>query len=310
MAVEPNRWGIIYNPKAGTRKVQKRWDEIRGYIESRGVDFDYVHSEGYGSVERLARTLANNGYRTIVVVGGDGALNDALNGILSSSVERKTDIALGVIPNGIGNDFARFWGIEFDDFKHAVDTIINGRTRLVDVGYCSYYADEKHERRYFLNAINIGLGARVVNITNATRRFWGAKAIAFFASMFLLLFERKQFRTHLKINGEHIRGQVMTVCIGSARGYGLTPNAVPYNGWLDVSVIYRPELIQLFSGLWMLLQGRILNHKLVKPYRTRKVKVLRAQNAMVGLDGRNILPKGFPMEVGIVPESIKLIIPK
>ena len=213
MAVEPNRWGIIYNPKAGTRKVQKRWEEIRGYIESRGVDFDYVHSEGYGSVERLARTLANNGYRTIVVVGGDGALNDALNGILSSSVEQKTDIALGVIPNGIGNDFARFWDIEFDDYKKAVDTIINRRTRLVDVGFCSYHTGEKHERRYFLNAVNIGLGARVVNITNATRRFWGAKVIAFLASMFLVLFERKQFRTHLKVNGEHIRGRVMTVWV-------------------------------------------------------------------------------------------------
>ena len=310
MSVALNRWGIIYNPKAGTRKVQRRWDHIRGYIEARGIEFDYVHSEGYGSVERLVRTLANNGYRTIVVVGGDGALNDAVNGIMSSSVEDKHEIALGIIPNGIGNDFARFWGIEFDDYKHAVDTIINHRTRLVDVGYCAYYSDDKHERRYFLNAINIGLGARVVNITNGTRRFWGAKAMAFLASMFLLLFERKQFRTHLKINGEHIRGQVMTVCIGSARGYGLTPNAVPYNGWLDVSIIYRPELMQLFSGLWMLLQGRILNHKMVKPYRTRKVKVLRAQNAMVGLDGRRILPKEFPLEVGILPEKIKLIIPK
>lgn len=310
MAVEPNKWGIIYNPKAGTRKVQKRWEEIRGYIESRGVDFDYVHSEGYGSVERLARTLANNGYRTIVVVGGDGALNDALNGILSSSVEQKTDIALGVIPNGIGNDFARFWDIEFDDYKKAVDTIINHRTRLVDVGFCSYHTGEKHERRYFLNAVNIGLGARVVNITNATRRFWGAKVIAFLASMFLVLFERKQFRTHLKINGEHIRGRVMTVCVGSARGYGLTPNAVPYNGWLDVSVVYQPEFWQGFMGLWMLLQGRILNHKMVKPYRTRKVKVLRAQNAMVSLDGRRILPKGFPLEIGILPENIKMIIPK
>ena len=310
MAVAPNRWGIIYNPKAGTRKVQKRWDEIRGYIESCGVDFDYVHSEGYGSVERLARTLANNGYRTIVVVGGDGALNDALNGILSSSVEQKTDIALGVIPNGIGNDFARFWDIEFDDYKKAVDTIINRRTRLVDVGFCSYHTGEKHERRYFLNAVNIGLGARVVNITNATRRFWGAKVIAFLASMFLVLFERKQFRTHLKVNGEHIRGRVMTVCVGSARGYGLTPNAVPYNGWLDVSVVYQPEFWQGFMGLWMLLQGRILNHKMVKPYRTRKVKVLRAQNAMVSLDGRRILPKGFPLEIGILPENIKMIIPK
>jgi hypothetical protein len=58
------------------------------------------------------------------------------------------------------------------------------------------------------------------------------------------------------------------------------------------------------------LQGRILNHKMVKPYRTRKVKVLRAQNAMVSLDGRRILLNDYPMEVGILPENIKLIIPK
>ena len=64
MAVEPNRWGIIYNPKAGSRKTQKRWNEIRSYMENRKVVFDYVQSEGFGSVERLARTLANNGYRT------------------------------------------------------------------------------------------------------------------------------------------------------------------------------------------------------------------------------------------------------
>lgn len=98
---------------------------------------------------------------------------------------------------------------------------------------------------------------------------------------------------HLRVNDEHIRGRIMTVCVGSARGYGLTPSAVPYNGWLDVSVIYRPELLQLLSGLRMLLKGRILNHKMVKPYRTRKVKILRAQNASVSLDGR-ILDRHFP----------------
>ena len=59
-------------------------------------------------MERLARTLANNGYRTIVVVGGDGAINDAVNGIMSSSAEDKENIALGIIPNGIGNDFAKY----------------------------------------------------------------------------------------------------------------------------------------------------------------------------------------------------------
>jgi diacylglycerol kinase family enzyme len=70
MNTDPNRWGIIYNPKAGTRKVQKRWKEIKEYIESKQVAFDYVQSEGFGTVEVLARAYASEGYRIIVVVGG------------------------------------------------------------------------------------------------------------------------------------------------------------------------------------------------------------------------------------------------
>ena len=298
MAVEPSRWGIIYNPKAGSRKTQKRWNEIRDYMESRKVVFDYVQSEGFGSVERLARTLANNGYRTIVVVGGDGAINDAVNGIMSSSAEDKENIALGIIPNGIGNDFAKYWGLDEDNYKQAVDWVINRRLRKIDVGCCNFFDGEQHTNRYFINAIYIGLGARIVQISDGTRRVWGIRELSFAASMFLLLFERKLYRMHLRVNDEHIRGRIMTVCVGSARGYGLTPSAVPYNGWLDVSVIYRPELLQLLSGLRMLLKGRILNHKMVKPYRTRKVKILRAMNASFRLDV-GFLARNFPLEVSI-----------
>ena len=307
MAVETNRWGIIYNPKAGSRKAQKKWNKIREYMEERGVLFDYLQSEGYGSVERLARMLANNGYQTIVVVGGDGAINDAINGIMGSSVENKNEIALGIIPNGIVNDFAKYWEMS-TDYKEAVDCLILNRRRRIDVGTCYYYDGEKHQTRYFLNAINIGLGARIVRITDQCKRFWGVKFLSYFMALLSLIFERKLHRMHLKINGEHIRDRIMTVCIGSAWGYGQAPSAVPYNGWLDVSVIYRPELHQLWSGLWMLINGRILNHKVVKPYRTQRVKVLRAHNASVDLDGR-ILDRHFPLEIAILHEAITLIIP-
>ena len=307
MSVEAGKWGVIYNPKAGTRKVQKRWKEIKEYMDQKGVAYDYVQSEGFGSVERLAGILANNGYTTIVVVGGDGALNDAINGIMLSNAEHKEDIAIGIIPNGIGNDFARYWDIGMD-YKQAVDWIIKNRHRKIDVGFCNFYDGEKHQRRYFLNAINIGFGARIVKVTDGTKRFWGVKFLSYLAAFFLLFFERNLYRMHLRINDEHIRGRIMTVCVGSACGYGQTPSAVPYNGWLDVSVIYRPQLLQTMSGLWMLIQGRILNHKVVKSYRTKKVKVLRARNAAVDLDGR-ILPKHFPLEIGILPEKITLITP-
>ena len=308
MAVEPNRWGIIYNPKAGSRKAQKRWTEIRDYMEFRNVKFDYVQSEGFGSVERLARTLANNGYRTIVVVGGDGAINDAINGIMYSDVENKNEIAFGIIPNGIGNDFAKYWGLDSNDYRRAVDVLINRRLRKIDVGVFCYYDGEAHKTRYFLNAVYMGLGARIVRITNETRRFWGIPLVSYLSSLFLVAFERKLYRMHLKVNDEHIRGRIMTVCVGSAWGWGQLPSAVPYNGWLDVSVIYRPELRQLWPGLWMLMRGRILNNKLVRPYRTRQVKVLRAQSAAVDLDGR-LLPRHFPLTIGILPEAITLIIP-
>ena len=307
MSVEAGKWGVIYNLKAGTRKVQKRWKEIKEYMDQKGVAYDDVQSEGFGSVERLAGILANNGYTTIVVVGGDGALNDAINGIMLSNAEHKEDIAIGIIPNGIGNDFARYWDIGMD-YKQAVDWIIKNRHRKIDVGFCNFYDGEKHQRRYFLNAINIGFGARIVKVTDGTKRFWGVKFLSYLAAFFLLFFERNLYRMHLRINDEHIRGRIMTVCVGSACGYGQTPSAVPYNGWLDVSVIYRPQLLQTMSGLWMLIQGRILNHKVVKSYRTKKVKVLRAKNAAVDLDGR-ILPKHFPLEIGILPEKITLIIP-
>ena len=148
MSVEPGKWGVIYNPKAGTRKVQKRWKEIKEYMDSKGVNYDYVQSEGFGSVERLAKILANNGYRTIVIVGGDGALNDAINGIMLSDAEDKENIALGMIPNGIGNDFAKYWGLS-TEYKPAVDCIINHRLKKIDVGFCNFYDGKEHQRRYF-----------------------------------------------------------------------------------------------------------------------------------------------------------------
>ena len=310
MAVESNRWGIIYNPKAGSRKTQKKWNEIRSYMESRGVLFDYLQSEGYGSVERLARMLANNGYRTIVIVGGDGAINDAINGIMTSSASDKDQIALGIIPNGIGNDFASYWGLEKDDYKQAVDWIINRRLRKIDVGRVSYNEGDLRKTRYFINAMYVGLGARFVWISNGTRRFWGMQWLSYLSSMFLLLFERMLHRIDMKINGEHIQDTIMTVCIGSARGYGLTPSAVPYNGWLDVSVVHRPELLQLIKGLWLLVNGRLLNLKVVKPYRTHKVKINRVQNAAISLDGRQLYYDESSLDVRILPEALTLIIPK
>jgi diacylglycerol kinase family enzyme len=79
---------------------------------------------------------------------------------------------------------------------------------------------------------------------------------------------------------------------------------------LDVSVVHRPELLQLIKGLWLLVNGRLLNLKVVKPYRTHKVKILRVQNAAISLDGRQLYYDESSLDVRILPEALTLIIPK
>lgn len=309
MSVEAKRWGIIYCPKEGVRKIHKQWEDICSYLTEKKVAYDFVQSEDSHSVERLAAMLAANGYSMIVVVGGDAALNRALNGILSQGDEVKKRVALGVIPNGWGNDFAHFWGIDEGDYKRAVDWLIERRTRKVDVGYCTLRDGESSSTRYFLNCVNVGLVANIMSIKHRTRRFWGVMTLAHLASMFLLLFQRIEHKMYFRINQDEINRKIMTVCVGSAHGYGQTPSGVPYNGWLDVSVVEHQKVMQFFNALWMLFNGRFLNHRSVKSYRTKKVEFYDTGKAMISLDGAAWRDASAPMAVGIHSEWIDFVIP-
>ena len=113
----------------------------------------------------------------------------------------------------------------------------------------------------------------------------------------------------LKINSDVIKRKVMTVCVGNASGYGQTPNAVPYNGLLDVSVVYHPEMTQLIEGFYLLLTGKFLNHRSVHPYRTQEVTVHEAVKALVSIDGRLMKTPVGGYKINVVQEVVNFIIP-
>ena len=303
-----SRWGIIYVPMAGTRNRHKRWLQIREILDQKEIQYDYIQSENYGSVERLARMLVNNGYKMIVVVGGDRAVNEALNGIMTSSVENLEDVSLAIIANGVGNDFADFWGLGVDEYKKAIDCIIKGNTRKIDVGYVSFMNGEEMVKRYFLMAVNIGLGARAIEISDFCKQCWGKSNPTYIISMIRLFTRRNQYKMHFKVNETVVNEKIMTLCVGNSRGYGMTPSAVPYNGWLDVSVIYRPKFWQMVHGLRMLMKGRLLNHEQVRPFRTKKFVLYDSQNASICVDGKK-LEYNLPMEINLMPEYLNFIVP-
>ncbi|HXK76357.1 MAG TPA: diacylglycerol kinase family protein [Bacteroidaceae bacterium] len=315
MKFNPNKWGIIYNPMAGSGEGKGRWHEIQEYLDSCDIKYDYFQSEGYGAVERLADILMNNGYKTLIIVGGDGALNELINGILLSKPVQNDpnyleQIRFGIIPNGLANDFAKFWDLS-TDYKTAIQGLLSGRTRKVDIGQTRHYNTTKgqHIYRYFINAVNIGVGERMVRVTDRAKRFWGWKYMALLEAGFMLLFEKKQHKMHLRIDDVHIKGRYMTVCIGNCTGWGQTPSAVPYNSWLDISLIHRPKGIGHFIYcLWQMINNRIQNLKEVDVFRGKDIRVMRARNASIDLDSR-LLGRCYPLDIKILPEKITMMIP-
>ena len=313
MATETNtKWGILYCPRDGFMKnPHKRWERIEKILRNRGVEFDFVQSERARSVERLVMMMINNGYKTIVIVGGDSALNDAINCLMLVEKRVRDSIALGVIPNGMMNDFAHFWNFNEHEIEKTIDSLITRRIRKIDLG-CIRYKNSKNENchRYFLNCVNVGLIAAIMNLRRQTHHIFGSRTLSFVFSFILLIFQRMEYLMDIKINTDKIKRKVMTVCVGNASGYGQTPNAVPYNGLLDVSVVYHPEMTQLMEGIYLFVKGKFLNHRSVHPYRTREVVFNTAQHALVGVDGR--LMNGAPIgafTITVEQEVINFIIP-
>jgi len=310
MAIETTRWGILYCPKTGTTNKRRRWERIQSLLDARNVQYDMVQSETPDSVSRLITMLISNGYKTIIIVGGDSALNDAVNCLMQEEKRVRDEIVLGVIPNGVMNDFARFWEFDEDQDEQTIDWLLKRRVRKIDLG-CIRYTNKQQEKchRYFLNCLNIGMTADIMNLRRQTRRLFGSRTLSFVSSLVVMLFHRMEYKMKMRINTDIIDRKVMTVCIGNGPGYGQTPSAVPYNGMLDVSVVYNPQVVQLLEGLWLLITGRFLNHRNVHPFRTCEVVVEEAKKALVGIDGRLMKTPVGNYHVGVEHEVINFLIP-
>lgn len=312
MAVESTRWAVLYCPKGGLlSRPASRWARVERALTGAGITFDKVQSESQGSVERIVKMLVNNGYKTILIVGGDSALNDTVNCLMQTERRVRDEVAVGIVPNGVMNDFATFWGIADGDVEQAIRSLSRRRVRRIDLG-CIRYRNRAGEacHRYFANCVNVGFIAAIMNLRRRTRHLLGSRALSFALSFLLLLFQRMDYAMRLTLNSDTLRRRVMNVCVGNARGYGQTPNAVPYNGLLDVSVAGHTSLTRLVQGFYLLLRGRLLNHRGITASRTREVVFERTAGVPVSVDGRLIsgAPRG-EFRITVEQEVINFIIP-
>lgn len=305
-------YALIYCPNHRPfTSVKKRWEKIAVLLEKYGIEYDMVQSEDQQAIERLVTMMINNGYKDIIIVGGDSALNDTVNCLMSVEKSVRDSISISVIPNGVMNDFASFWGFSYQNIEECVAAIKNHRVRRIDVG-CIRYTTRKGEKkqRYFLNCVNVGLLAGIQKRRAQIRkRFW-SRELSFALCLLLILFEKVFYRMTYTINYVTETHRIVTMCIGNALGYGQTPNAVPYNGQLDITIVRHSTLHHVAEAIYLFLRGKILNHRRIRPYRARSIEIEAPTSCPISIDGHPAESPVGKYTVDVLQEEINFVIEK
>jgi diacylglycerol kinase (ATP) len=270
-----------------------------------GLRGDALLSERPGQLGELARRAVEEGATLVVAVGGDGTVNEVVQGLAG-----RGNVELAVIPRGTGWDFARTYGIprKLDD---AVAVARDGTVRSIDLGRARYRAwDGSEAESYFANIASAGMSGAIAKRANETTKALGGKASYLWAT--LTVFARwRNDEVQVTVDGEHRTGRMHDVVVANGRFFGggmmICPRAEPDDGVFDVLLIGDLTKRDLLLTLPKTYRGRHLPHPKAELLRGTVVEVDAPEPLPVELDGEQ--PGTTPIRLEIVPEALRLRVP-
>lgn len=301
-------WYVIVNPNAGNGKGRKDWKRISDLFKKDNILIEPVFTERKGHAIDITARAVINGFRKIVTVGGDGTLHEVVNGLFSQSACKPEDVTLALIPVGTGNDWGRMFGIP-TVYNGAVDAIRNNKQLLHDVGLVTYHIGKEEHSRYFINIAGLGFESIVVKKTNKQKdKGRSNKAIYFFNLLTSLLAYRNTEAT-ITVDGETTTSTIFSVNVGNGRycggGMRQTPEAMPDDGLLDVTVLREMGRIEIIRNLSLLYDGSILSHPKVDGYRVKNLQVTSESLLYVEADGESL--GHTPASFSVIPGALRVV---
>jgi YegS/Rv2252/BmrU family lipid kinase len=310
MATSPvlSEWITIVNPNAGNGKGKKDWDRISGLLEKAEIRVRAQFTKKKADAIEFTREAIVSGFRKIIVVGGDGTLNEAVNGVFTQDKCPTKEIVIGMIPVGTGNDWGRMFGIPLV-YEGAVNVIKENKTLLHDIGVISYHSGNEKLKRYFINIAGIGFEAMVVMKSNKQKDKGRSSAPIYFYNLLSSLIAYKKTNADITIDGKKITNRIFSINVGNGRycggGMRQTPDALPDDGLLDITVIKEMGRIEIIKSLKILYDGTILSHPKVDGYRAKNLRVETESLLYAEADGESL--GHTPVEFGIIPAAINVI---
>ena len=311
---DTDSWLVVVNPNSGDKKIGKDWKKIDKYLKQQGLQFDAVFTERKGHALELSEKYIREGRKKIIIAGGDGTINEVVNGAFNQDKYPTSEITLALILAGTGNDWGRMYDIPVD-YKQAVKTIKEGRTFLQDAGKVSYQHEGMKETRFFVNIAGMGYDALVAKKTNRLKERGRGGTLSYFYNLLAGLFEYKQRNIDVFIDGVDVfSGKIFSMSIGiccyNGGGMKQLPNAIPDDGLLDITLIKETRRMEVVRNIRKLYDGSFINLHMIEVFKGRTVTVETKPGHSVFLEADGESLGQSPMLFEIIPRSIRLIIPK
>lgn len=271
-----------------------------------GLKFEHDLTEAPGHARELAKSAVKKGYELVVSVGGDGTINEVVNGLYDAG--NITDVRLGIICTGTGGDYVRTIGIP-RTYPEACQCLLSPRKLAVDVGAVECIKGGQTVKRLFTNFAGIGFDAEIVRATTQKFKIMGATG-SYLMGLFSTLICYRNKKVSLSIDGDESQSQVCTVlmCNGKYGGGSMlaAPDADLTDGLLDVLIIGNLSKPDLIWSLPRVYKGTHLTHPKVTLKKAREIKISSEEPIPLQTDGE--LLGGLPARFYIQPAKLNIAI--
>ncbi len=304
-----NNWFIVVNPRAGGEKGRIDWPTIEGLLVKYNIDFDYAFTEHKHHAVELTVSAIKHGYKKLIAVGGDGTLNEVVNGIFIQKEISASEIIVGVIAVGTGNDWFRMYNIPIG-YEECVKAIKAEYVFKQDVGKVEYRESLVQHSRYFVNAAGIGFDAEVASRTNRLKDLGQRGALLYMISLLKALIGYHHTKVSITIDGNTIQENAFSLTLGIGRynGAGMmqVPNAIANDGLYDITMIKKISKFSVLKNIHRLYNGTILKHPKIKSFRGEVIEITSNPPVRLETDGESLGES--PFRFTILPEAIGVVV--
>jgi len=293
----------LTNPVSGHGAALRAAQTAIARLQHRGVEVVEIIGDDAQDARYLAAAALERGTDALMVTGGDGVVSNALQ------VLAGTDVPLGIIPAGTGNDHAREFGIPTKDPEAAADIVVDGWTETIDLGRIQCGEGRKKCDKWFGTVAATGFDSLVTD--RANRMSWPHGRLRYYIAMLAELSQLRMLPFRLVLDGsQEIDADITLAAFGNTRSYGggllICPNADPTDGLLDITMAHsasRTKLIRLFPTV---MKGTHVD--------LDEVSTARAKSIHVECPGINVYADGdfacaLPAEISAVPAALQILRP-